>query len=553
MRFHAFRLLAWTCCGMFWAAWACAEPRPNILLLVAEDLSARVGAFGDPLARTPNIDALAREGVRYPNTFTTAGVCAPSRAALITGMHQESIGAQHMRAVSSPRARYLAVPPPEVRAFPEYLRAAGYYTFTDRKLDYQFSGVQAGSGPFTIWDAEGEGSDWQGRADGQPFFGMINLLTTHESALFAPTQELAAGSWQGALVASLRSWQRVRNGADTDPQSVSVPPYYPDTPEVRAGIATHYDNVAVMDDEVGGWMQRLREEHLLDDTIVIWTTDHGDALPRAKREVFDSGIRVPMVLRIPGAAAAGGEREQLVSFVDLAPTILGLAGITVPGHLHGRDFLKAPPRQYIYAARDRIDEQDDRVRAVRDARFKYLRYYQPGTPGAVHIDYRDQQPIMAALWEAHAAGTLSPAAAQWFAPRPVEALYDVQGDPHELHNLAFNPDFAEVLGRMREALAARPQADLSEFSEADMAAQFWPDGRQPVTESVTFQAYDAAHVALRCATPGAAIAYRASEQASWRVYSTPLPANSAWQAKAVRYGWQESAVTQYHEENQRGD
>ncbi len=553
MRIRTFLLMLSAGCGLLCSACVVADQRPNILLLVAEDLSARIGAFGDPLARTPNIDALAREGVRYPNTFTTAGVCAPSRAALITGMHQESIGAQHMRAVSSPVARYLAVPPPEVRAFPEYLRTAGYYTFTDRKLDYQFSGVQAGSGPFTIWDAEGEGSDWQGRADGQPFFGMINLLTTHESALFAPMQQLAAGSWQGALVAALRGWQRFRNGADTDPRSVKVPPYYPDTPAVRAGIATHYDNVAVMDDEVGMWMQRLRDDGLLANTIVIWTTDHGDALPRAKREVFDSGIRVPMILSVPGDTAAGSERERLVSFVDLAPTILGLAGVSAPGHLHGRDFLNAPPRQYVYAARDRIDEQDDRVRAVRDARFKYLRYYHPGSPGAVHIDYRDQQPIMAALWEAHDAGTLAPAAAQWFASRPTEALYDLRADPNELDNLASNPGFAEVLGRMREALAARPQPDLSEMAEADMAAQFWPDGVQPVTEPVMFRAHGGARVTLHSDTQGASIAYRPTEEAPWRVYSEPLPADRSWQAKAVRYGWQESAITPYYEENQRGD
>jgi hypothetical protein len=468
-------------------------------------------------------------------------------------MHQESIGAQHMRAVSSPRARYLTVPPPEVRAFPEYLRAAGYYTFTDRKLDYQFSGVQAGSGPFTVWDAEGEGSDWQGRAQGQPFFGMINLLSTHESALFAPVQQLAAGSWQGAFVAALRAWQRFRNGAHTDPHSVMVPPYYPDTPAVRAGIATHYDNVAVMDDEVGEWMARLRADGLLANTIVIWTTDHGDALPRAKREVFDSGIRVPMILRIAGDAAAGSIRERLVSFVDLAPTILGLAGVPVPEHLHGSDFLMGPARQYVFAARDRMDEQDDRVRAVRDARFKYLRYYYPGTPGAVHIDYRDQQPIMAALWQAHAAGTLPPAAAQWFAPRPEEALYDLLADPHELENLAADPAFAAVLARMRQALAMRPQADLGDMSEAAMAARFWPNGVQPVTEPVTFNDHDGAQIALRSATEGAVIAYRRTEHAPWRLYAGPLPAQGPWQARAVRYGWQESAVTQYHEQNQRGD
>ena len=168
---------------------ALAEERPNVLLFVAEDLSGRIGAFGDPVASTPHIDRLAREGVRYPNTFTTAGVCAPSRAALITGVHQISIGAQHMRTSTRPAGAYTSVPPPELKAFPELLRAAGYYTFVNQKLDYQFSGVLAGSGPFTIWDAEGPES-WRGRPDGAPFFGMINLGETHESGVFRPL-----GTW----------------------------------------------------------------------------------------------------------------------------------------------------------------------------------------------------------------------------------------------------------------------------------------------------------------------------------------------------------------------
>lgn len=195
-----------------------SQERPNILLLVAEDLSPRIGSYGDPVATTPSLDQLAEQAVRYTRAFTTAGVCAPSRAALMTGMHQVSFGAQHMRA--STRG-YLTVPPAEVKAFPELMRAAGYYTFTNQKLDYQFSDLFAGTGPFTIWDAEGDGTSWQGRGEDQPFFGLINLLETHESRL---RQE-----W--------RDEENVLPEKVTDPDAVILPPYYPDTPEVRSDLA----------------------------------------------------------------------------------------------------------------------------------------------------------------------------------------------------------------------------------------------------------------------------------------------------------------------------
>nr|MDJ0869567.1 sulfatase-like hydrolase/transferase [Myxococcota bacterium] len=273
---------------------------PNLLLLVAEDLGPRIGAFGDPVARTPNLDRLAAEGVRYPNTFATAGVCAPARAALITGVHQISIGAQHMRASSRPAGGYQSVPPPEVKAFPELLRAAGYHTFVTAKLDYQFSGIRTGSGPFTIWDAEDDAALWAGREAGQPFFGMLNFLETHESGLFLPL-----GHWPHSgmhlLVQLYRTWLFGLSGEDdpTPPEAVAVPPWLPDTPAVRADLARHYDNVRRMDAAVGAILARLEADGLADSTVVIWMTDHGDGLPRAKRELFDSGLRVPMIVRWP--------------------------------------------------------------------------------------------------------------------------------------------------------------------------------------------------------------------------------------------------------------
>ena len=339
--------------------------QPNILLLVAEDLGTRLGSYGDTVAHTPNLDKLANNGARFTQVFTTAGVCAPSRAALITGQHQISFGAQNMRTSTGPLGPYFAQPPRSLRAFPEILRSQGYFTFTDRKLDYQFSGVYANSGPFTLWDSEGDlgqfpqtaaASPWHLRAKEQPFFGLINFLETHESGVMRatgkPHSQIHAGTQKFRQALGLVAPSK------TDPNAIELPPYYPDLPEVRQDIARHYDNIRTMDAKVGAILAALEKDGLAESTIIVWTTDHGDGLPRAKRELLDTGIHVPMIIYVPEQLAKGtlaalrpqvqGYSEdnnaaltsQLISFVDLAPTILQLAGISPPDYLHGRDFLQ---------------------------------------------------------------------------------------------------------------------------------------------------------------------------------------------------------------------
>ncbi len=527
--------------------------RPNILVLMAEDLSAHVAVFADPVARTPNLDRLAADGVRFPNTFTTAGVCAPSRAAFITGVHQISLGAQHMRTSTAPRGGYLAVPAPEIKAFPELLRQAGYYTYTDRKLDYQFSGIRAGSGPFTIWDDQGSDSHYRNRRAQQPFFGLINFLSTHESATFKVWSQVRAGNWLGMLVASSALAARTGLADPIAAEDVAVPPYYPDSPAVREEIATLYNNVQVMDAEVGTILAELTTDGLLDNTIIIWTTDHGDALPRAKRELFDSGIRVPMIIRWPdrlrpASLDAGTLDTRLISFIDLAPFILELAAIERPQFLQGRTPFAETPRQYIHASRDRVDEQEDRVRAVRDQQFKYLRYSRPGTPGAYRIAYREAQATMQALWQAQSSGQITPAQAAWFAARPEEALYDITIDPHELNNLAGNPAYAADLTRLRSELGAwrLRVADLGEISEDDLAQRFWPDGRQPVTAPPIIEVDRNGLLQLQSSTPGASLGYRFDDE-DWQLYRAPvaLAAGRSLVAKAVRYGWAESSEVRW--------
>lgn len=522
---------------------ACAPPlfadqqQPNILILMAEDLSPRIGAFGDPVAQTPNIDRLASVGVRFSNAFTTAGVCAPSRAAHITGMHQASIGAQHMRSSSRPEGAYLAVPPPEVKAYPELLRRAGYYTLTNGKLDYQFSTYGAGSGPFTIWDYEGNDPDWNRRAEGQPFFALINFGMTHESRMFP--DNVAEQRAQG--------WKQV-----TDPVQVKVPPYYPDTPAIRRDIAQLYDNIHEMDRQVGEWLRRLEEDGLAEDTIVIWTTDHGDGLPRAKREIYDSGIRVPLVLRWPerwqpAGVVAGTLDERLMSFVDVAPSVLQWAGVELPTYLHGVPVLADPgvSREFVFAAKDRLDEMLFHERAARDRRYKYIVNHRAGEPGGKSLRYREQLKTMQELNAWFDSGRMSAQQAFWFEPKPREELYDLALDPHEVNNRAADPAYAGELERLRGALARfRGRVpDMSAEPEAALAERSWPDGKQPRTAPPRIARRDG-RVQIEAATVGASIGYRLDESGPWRLYTEPFVATDGVviEAKAVRYGWAESDV-----------
>lgn len=548
---------------------AAAGERPHILLIMAEDLSPRLGAYADPVAKTPNLDRLAEQGVRFDRAFTTAGVCAPSRAAIIMGAHQDRFGAGHMRAA---RGGYVAVPPADWKAFPETLRAAGYYTINNGKTDYQMSDRFGGSfgGPSTIWDAPSD-ADWSNAPSGRPFFAYLTLESTHESQVW-PTWH-----WDG-LMPLLMTPMRLMNHwhwpLETDPRQVQVPAYYPDTPTVRADLARHYNNIARMDEQVGAWLDRLEAEDRGRKTVVIFTSDHGDGLPRAKRWLYDSGLRVPLIVRWPDRRDAGTVNSELVSLVDLAPTLLALAGVSAPEHYDGRVFLdpggeignsigrsadqggvasfqREPEPRYVFAARGRIDESPDQVRAVRDRRFKYVRHAQPGQPYVLDVGFRDAMPMMQEMHAMAAAGELEGAPALWFrARRDAEELFDTEADPFEVNNLVGQPAFEAKHQELAAALDAfwQTATDLGALPEAQLRERFWPGGVQPETaapEIAQIQLVPGTHaVTIRSATEGASISYRV-DGGGEQLYTTPLSlsAGSAIEARAVRYGWLESDWT----------
>lgn len=527
--------------------------RPNIVWISNEDMSPRLGAYGDATARTPVLDRLARESIRYTNAFTTAPVCAPSRAAIITGMYQTAIGAQHMRTtedrVPELPGPYLAVPPFYVKAFPEYLRAAGYYTTNRAKTDYQF-GV-----PFTIWDDVGRDAHWRNRADkSQPFFSVFNLEVTHESQIF-PSSPARKGK---KLV--------------TDPARLQVPPYYPDTPAIREELARMYDNIADMDGQVGEILKQLEDDRLSDNTIVFYWSDHGDGVPRAKRSLYDSGLRVPLMIRWPKTLGStltpGSVRDELVSFIDLAPTVLALAGVERPAHLQGRVLVgpfAAPAPAFVFAARDRMDIEYDMMRSARDSRFLYVRNFSPELPYAGHIIYRNQSAIMQEWLRLQAERKLTGPSALWMrTQRPAEELYDVTGDPHQIHDLSAEPAHRATLAQMRNAVSewmARI-GDQGLINEPEMIQRMWPGGVQPETSQpyiVPRRTTDAparpetmridgpTEVVIYVPTQGASIGYTTEEGPTpkWRLYTGPILVDRAMtlRAKAIRYGYKESKET----------
>jgi arylsulfatase A-like enzyme len=423
---------------------------------------------------------------------------------------------------------YEAVPPPYVKMHSQYFREAGYYTSNNAKEDYQFRK------PVTAWDESNNQAHWRKKASGQPFFSIFNFGITHESQVWAQAEN------------------PLRVPEDLE---VPIPPYLPDTEIARQDIRQVYSNIIAMDEQVGRILDELEADGLLKSTVIFWYTDHGGPLPRQKRLLYDAGLQVPMIIRYPDGWRAGEIDEQLISFVDFKSTALSLAGIEPPDYVDGRafvgEFQSSEERRYIHAAADRFDRQYDTIRAVRDARFKYLRNYNPEQGYYLPLSYREQMPIMQELLRLRDLGQLNEAQAQWFRPvKPEQELFDTESDPHELVNLATDPAYAEKLSELSAELDNWLSGfdDKGMMPEPDFIREIWPGEEQPVTKSPTAtQQYG--RVVLVSTTEGANIGYQilaADEEltGTWSVYTGPVPvaADQRLIAIAHRIGYKPSTM-----------
>lgn len=436
--------------------------QPNILWIVSEDNSPFFGCYGDEFATTPTFDKLASEGVLYENAFANAPVCAPARSTIITGMYPPSMGTQNMRSTYPT--------PGSIKFFPQYLREAGYYTTNNAKEDYNMNK------PDGTWDESSRNAHYKNRKEGQPFFAIFNLGVSHESSIHKSIPN-----------AELRH----------DPAKVTLPPYHPDTPEMRHDWAQYYDKIEDLDGQVATILKELEDAGLANNTIVGYYGDHGGVIARSKRFVYESGTHVPMIWRFPdmykhlAPSAPNTRTDRLVSFVDLAPTVLSLTGVEVPDYMQGKAFLgdqQTDPRDYVHLFRGRMDERIDMVRAVRNKQYRYIKNYMPHRIYGQYIEYLWRAPSCRSWEEAYKAGECNEAQSAFWEQKPPEELFDVTIDPWEVHNLAGDPKYAGVL----EELRGEKERWMSEIRdtglmpEGDMSTR---NASQPSFDYVHSEAY----------------------------------------------------------------
>lgn len=423
--------------------------RPNVLWIYLEDVSRWFGCYGDKLAHTPNIDLLSKSGVRFDRFYTSAGVCSAMRSGTITGMMQTTIGAHQHRSHRNVKVgKYVDSHqlPNGIKTIPEYFREAGYYTFNDGKDDFNFTWNKQ-----AMYNRYGkmnfQGNEWSGCPKGTPFFGQIQLRGGKDKPPYSAVEKV-------------------------DRKKVPVPPYYPDIPLVREEIAHHYDCIKWTDEQVGKIVAKLKQDNLYENTIIFLLSDHGYKLHRDKQFLYEGGINMAFMVAGPGIPA-GQVRTDLVSSIDVGPTSMALAGIKMPDHFEGKSLFAADyqPREFVVSARDRCDYTIENIRAVVTPKFKYLRNFLTDRP-YMQPSYKDPWPVSKELRRMMAAGEMKGAQTLFFGKeKPKEELYDLTSDPHEIHNLAADPEFAAVLKIHRDLLAKwqKETDDQGQYPETDAA------------------------------------------------------------------------------------
>lgn len=432
---------------------AAEERRPNVVWIVAENAKHEFGCYGELLVSTPNIDRLAAEGLRYTRAFSTAPVCAPSRSAFMTGFYQTTTDTHHMRSHRDDDFRL----PEGARPIQHRLRDAGYLTANIKEIEGEVVGTGKLDLNFVNEGPVYETEDWSALKGNQPFFAVINMPEAEYDIYDRKSGEKERVKWVGE--------DDPRLPAIATPENVTPPPYYPDHPVVREEWARYLNTTSLMDFHVGRVLAQLEAEGVLEDTVVIFFADNGRMEPRGIHWCYDSGLQVPMIIRWPARFPAppqiqpGAVNEEVVSVLDVAATTLAIAGIARPAGMPSRNLLGAqadPPRIYAFSARDRIDETQARIRSVRDARWRYIRNYPPHATLAGLNRYKEKCfLILPLLRQLHSAGQLQgPARDLMRARAPDEELYDIEADPHEMHNLAASedPEHREALTRLRAAL-----------------------------------------------------------------------------------------------------
>lgn len=425
--------------------------KPNIVWLVSEDNSKHyLRLYDEGGVSMPNVEALAEKGIIFNNAFSNASVCSVARSTIIAGCYAPRVGTQYHR-------RMQFAPMPEgLKMFPEYLREAGYYTSNNAKEDYNFIKSDG------VWDESSKKASYKNRKEGQPFFHVQNFHSTHEGQLHFSEAQMDSITTK------------------TPTENIAVFPYHPDTPTYQFTNAYYRDLHQKVDAEIGDFINQMEEDGLMENTIIFYYGDHGGVLPRSKGYIYESGLHVPMVVYVPekwkhlAPVNAGSRMDAFVQFIDLAPTVLNLAGVAIPEQIDGKPFLGKKvtaelltQRKTAFGYADRFDEKYDLVRSIRKGKYKYMRNYQPFNVDALYNFYRYKMLAYKEWEELFKNGKLNAAQQQFFEPRTAEALYDLENDPHEINNLAADPSKQSILEELRSDLQhqVKSMPDLSFYPE----------------------------------------------------------------------------------------
>lgn len=429
--------------GFFSSITLCiAQEQPNILWITFEDTSPQfIGAYGNKVVSTPNIDKLASEGILFKNAFSTGTVCSPSRTAIVTGVKTYETGS------GNHRSKYSI--PDFIKGFPYYLQELGYYTSNNNKTDYNVAKVKEFINE--TWHESSNKAGWWNRENGQPFFSVFNFMESHQSRVMTGSYDW----YKKNVLYQIPETERIADDA------FELPPFYADNKPMRKQFARLYNSIKLADIRIGKLLDRLEKEHLRDNTIIFLFADHGEGIPRGKTNGINLGYRVPFIMWFPEKymhlspfTGKGKAVANLVDFTDLAPTLINLAGGTPPGYMKGRNMLdkKDKDKEFLFLSSDRSDNGIDMVRTVTDGRWIYSRNYMPFMPEAKYIRYMEMGEIKQQMRLDLTMGKLNEIQKSLFEPRPAEFLFDIENDVWELENLATSSEHHHRLQAMRKAL-----------------------------------------------------------------------------------------------------
>ncbi|MCW5515641.1 sulfatase [Muriicola sp. Z0-33] len=506
---------------------------PNIIWLVAEDQSPDFfPMYGDSTISLPNLEALANEGVIFNNAYSPVPVCAPARSALITGMYPTTLGTHNMRTYNAYRTdnqpelgipSYSPVVPQGVKMFTEYLRRSGYYCTNNPKEDYNFKKTEV------AWDDSSKDAHWRNRPKNTPFFSVFNFSVCHESQI----------------------WQRGEDELLVSPDAVNVPAYFPDTKEVRHDIAVNYSNLIRLDNQIGEIIKQLREDELYDNSIIFFYGDHGGPFPRHKRALYETGVKVPLLIKFKENQKEYNSDNRFISFVDFAPTVLSMAGIEPPKVMQGRahfgDYANAGNSDYLFFSSDRFDGMVDRIRAVRYQRYKYIKNFNPDISNALPVAYREQMPMMQQLNQLWENEELDSIQSLWFrTPKPEEELYDLEADPFEFVNLVGKEELQDTLLLLRNVLNEwiTNTNDLGRHPENELLSNWLPEGKPQRLPSLELEDKEG-KINLFCKQSDATIVWKQPQDSTWLIFDAPISNQKSFSAKAVRIGFKDSELLEY--------